>query len=139
MPYSSNNTNMCLIYCISYIVKTYSISRGNAPIWDESHFGKFAFKYLRGQFYFDVHPPLGKMLTAFGGWISNQKEANYDFAEYRTYPDTYDYSLNRSLHVVSGSFIPVLGYLILRSFGLTKSRSFLGSLLLIFDTGMTMI
>ena len=55
--------------CVSGVTRVYHTLCSFVCIvrFDEVHFGKFASYYLNGQFFFDVHPPLGKLLFALIG------------------------------------------------------------------------
>ncbi|ELA40888.1 uncharacterized protein VICG_02068 [Vittaforma corneae ATCC 50505] len=126
------------VFLLSYLVKIHRIEKGNFVTWDEAHFGKFAQKYLERTFYFDVHPPLGKMLTALSGLIHGQSN-DFDFGSKENYPITFDYAGMRRFHAFIASFTPLFAYLILREFNFSLRRSLLLTLLFIFENGVVSI
>lgn len=76
----------------------------------QAHFGKFASHYLKREFYFDVHPPLGKMLVAFVGLLSGF-DGNYEFKSGETYPDSVPYQAMRVwLSMFGAAMVPLAWY-----------------------------
>ena len=124
-----------LIFLISYTIKVHRIEKGNFVIWDEAHFGKFSQKYLDREFYFDVHPPLGKMLTALSGFIYGQSK-DFEFSSKENFPDKFDYQGMRRFHSLISSLTPLFGYLVLREFRISLRRSLLLSMLFLFENGV---
>ncbi|KAF9104382.1 hypothetical protein BGX29_001976 [Mortierella sp. GBA35] len=57
------------ITLLSLVVRLWAIDYPTSVVFDEVHFGGFASKYIRGNFFMDVHPPLAKMLIALTGWL----------------------------------------------------------------------
>ncbi|RWS05915.1 protein O-mannosyl-transferase 2-like protein, partial [Dinothrombium tinctorium] len=55
---------------IAFASRLYKISEPNHVCWDETHFGKMGSWYINRTFFFDVHPPLGKMLIALSGKLT---------------------------------------------------------------------
>lgn len=54
---------------IGLVVRLRGLSYPDSVVFDEVHFGGFARKYILGNFFMDVHPPLAKMLFAAVGSI----------------------------------------------------------------------
>ena len=54
---------------IAFILRFYRIGHPDQVVFDEVHFGAFAGQYIRREYYFDVHPPLAKMLNGLAGWM----------------------------------------------------------------------
>ncbi|KAI5926805.1 dolichyl-phosphate-mannose-proteinmannosyltransferase [Camillea tinctor] len=58
-----------VITVLAFISRFWGISHPNEVVFDEVHFGKFASYYLEHTYFFDVHPPFGKLLFALMGWL----------------------------------------------------------------------
>ena len=127
-----------IIFFVAFLVKEYKIEKGNFVIWDEAHFGKFSQNYLSRSFYFDVHPPLGKLLTALSGYLFGQSEA-FLFSSSDSFPDSFDYVGMRRFHALLGSIVPVAAFLTLCNLNFSKRRAFISSFIFIFENGMTSI
>ncbi|GAA6005428.1 hypothetical protein JCM10207_002978 [Rhodosporidiobolus poonsookiae] len=91
-----------IIYTIlALFTRLYRIGANNTVVWDEAHFGKFGAYYLNRTFYFDVHPPLGKMLVGLAGALSGFN-GSYDFPSGSVYPDHVPYRAMRIMLALPG-------------------------------------
>ncbi|KFY84088.1 hypothetical protein V500_09585 [Pseudogymnoascus sp. VKM F-4518 (FW-2643)] len=60
---------LVIITVLAFATRFWGISHPNEVVFDEVHFGKFASYYLERTYFFDVHPPFGKLLFALMGWF----------------------------------------------------------------------
>ena len=60
---------VCL-FGLGILTRFYGLSWPREVVFDEVHFGKFVSSYITGRYYFDIHPPLGKLLIAAAAWYS---------------------------------------------------------------------
>ncbi|TBU12559.1 dolichyl-phosphate-mannose-protein mannosyltransferase [Hamiltosporidium tvaerminnensis] len=127
-----------ILFLLDFTIKTFKIENGNFVIWDEAHFGKFAQRYANREFYFDVHPPLGKMMTAVSNVLFNM-DREFKFESSEEYPTGTDYPSMRRFHAFISSFIPLLAYLTLINLQFTHFTSLITALLLVFENGMVSI
>jgi dolichyl-phosphate-mannose-protein mannosyltransferase len=93
-------------------------------VFDEVFYGDFAQDYLKGEYFFNVHPPLGSMLIA-----GTAKLMGYD--HYHAYESssseyaTNDYLFLRLLPLIAGIFLGPLLYLVAKALNFSERASIL--------------
>lgn len=104
---------------------------GNPPsiIFDEVYFRSFAADYLSGHYFFDIHPPLVKLLFAWSAsvlGITPEQLAGEDPAGIAL----------RVLPALAGAALVPLVYILIRQFGLGRRIAVLGALFVLLDNAL---
>ncbi|GAA5848504.1 hypothetical protein JCM9279_006585 [Rhodotorula babjevae] len=136
-PPSSNRVDyavLALVFVLAAIVRFWHIDFPAQVVFDEVHFGKFASYYLRREYFFDVHPPLAKLLLAFQGWLIGY-DGHYEFDNIgESYiSNKVPYVGMRTLPALLGSAIPTVIYAIMRESGYPRLVGLFSAFLVLFD------
>lgn len=127
---------MIFFFLAAIATRLYKIQIGDFVVWDEAHFGKFGGYYLLRSFYFDVHPPLGKMLVALAGYISGFNGVGFTFESAKSYIGHVNYISMRIFVALFGTMVVPMGYLTALQLRLTHTTACLVGLMLLFDVGL---
>jgi dolichyl-phosphate-mannose--protein O-mannosyl transferase len=129
-----NRLPIYFLIFFSFFTRFWQLYFPEKVVFDETHFALYANKYLLNEYYFDVHPPLGKMLFALLLYFFGSK-TNFDFRAGEFYPNS-DYLLLRSFVAFFGALLPLLVYFLMKKLGFSQRSSFLASFLIIFDNAL---
>jgi dolichyl-phosphate-mannose-protein mannosyltransferase len=113
---------------LALITRFWGLFTPREVVWDEVHYERFAGAYFTGNYYIDVHPPLGKLLFAgaakllgiSGAVLANEQPA----------------PLLRVLPALAGALLIPLAYLLLREIGNGRRSAAFGAMLLLVDNAM---
>ncbi|KAK3718581.1 Dolichyl-phosphate-mannose--protein mannosyltransferase 4 [Vermiconidia calcicola] len=125
---------LAVITVLAFLTRFWGISHPNQVVFDEVHFGKFASYYLQRTYFFDVHPPFGKLLFAFAGWL-----VGYDGAFlFENIGDSYitnkvPYVAYRSMPALMGSLTVCTTYWIMWESGYSLPACIVAASLVLFD------
>ena len=120
---------------VSMTTRLYGLSEPHYVAWDETHFGKFASHYIKREFFFDVHPPLGKMMLACAGVLSGYdgkftwEKPGHVFDE-----DTHYYGM-RFFVSLMGAFVPLCTFGIMGDLGFSLESALIAGLIIALDCG----
>jgi len=76
-------------------------------VFDEVHYGKYINGYLTGEFFYNIHPPLGTLLLTAGSWIGGYHDVIYPFENIGQEFENSTYIALRLLPALAGSLLPL--------------------------------
>ncbi len=121
---------------ISFFLHFWGLEYPNEVVFDEVHFGKLAGYYFSGNYTFDIHPPLGKLIIAAGGALAGFKPSGFGFESIGLkYPDNSYYGM-RFFPALAGSLLPLIIFLLIRKLGGSRKAAILGMVLTILESGL---
>ncbi|XP_054683004.1 protein O-mannosyl-transferase 2 isoform X2 [Grus americana] len=125
---------LALVTLLSFASRFHRLPEPPHVCWDETHFGKMGSYYINRTFFFDVHPPLGKMLIGLAGYLSGY-DGTFPFQKPGDRYEQHNYVGMRGFCAFLGSCLVPFAYLIVLELSKSLPAALLAAFILIFDTG----
>lgn len=123
---------------LSLFTRLWKIGKNASVVWDEAHFGKFGSHYLKHEFYFDVHPPLGKMLVGLAGLLSGYG-GQFEFKSGEAYPHDVNYVGMRIILAMFGVAMVPIAWSTSGAFGWNWRTRHVLTMMVLFDNAWLVI
>ncbi|KAJ1919699.1 hypothetical protein H4219_001840 [Mycoemilia scoparia] len=126
-----------VITLIAAYIRLWRLGNPHSVVFDEVHFGKFAGKYINGTYFFDVHPPLAKMMFAWTG-----RFVGYDGVfDFKTIGLDYlaakvPYVGMRFLPAILGLLLVPITFITLAAFGHSPDACAFGAIIVTLETAL---
>src|SRR5581483_464191 len=117
-----------VVSAVAFITRLWRLGQPNAVVFDEAPYEQYASHYLTGTYYFNLHPPVGKLMLAAGAWFLGVP------AETLAAPAPA--LALRVVPALAGALVIPVFWLLLRQLGANRRVAFLGALLLAFDNAL---
>ncbi|XP_064514892.1 protein O-mannosyl-transferase 2 isoform X3 [Pseudopipra pipra] len=133
-PVAARPAALALVTLLSFASRFHRLPEPPHVCWDETHFGKMGSYYINRTFFFDVHPPLGKMLIGLAGYLSGY-DGTFPFQKPGDRYEQHNYMGMRGFCAFLGSCLVPFAYLTVLELSKSLPAALLTAFILIFDTG----
>lgn len=138
---SKRNIDYVWIFTFTSVVlltaatRLYKIDEPDHVCWDETHFGKMGSWYINHTFFFDVHPPLGKMLIGLSGVLTGYN-GTFPFNKPGDKYGDHNYIGMRVFCAILGALVIPFCFVIVWELTHSISAAGLAASFVIFDVGV---
>lgn len=130
---------LAVIAVFSFATRLYKIGIPGVVLFDEVHFVSMAQWYAGRTYFFDIHPPLGKLVLATIVWLTGFPTD----VPYRDIGKAYQhdgYFYMRLWQGCCGGLLPIIAFLTIRQLrGTSRSACFLAGAMVILENSFTTI
>ncbi|XP_055371779.1 protein O-mannosyl-transferase 2 isoform X2 [Condylostylus longicornis] len=123
------------VLALTFFSRYYKVTEPDHVCWDETHFGKMGSWYINRTFFFDVHPPLGKMLIGLSGLLTGY-DGNYPFEKPGDKYNETRYEGMRIFCTTLGALVVPMAFDTVWDLTGSNKASIIAAAYLIFDVGM---
>ncbi|MDP1688815.1 MAG: phospholipid carrier-dependent glycosyltransferase [bacterium] len=131
----NKNWLLLILIVLAIFTRFWQLDKPSEVVFDEVHFGKFVSAYFNHEYYFDIHPPLGKLMIAgtakFLGFNSG-----FDFKQIGEALNAKDLFALRFLPAFFGVIFVIVIYQLLLALNLSRLGAFAGAFLVIFENAI---
>ncbi|MEK7539606.1 MAG: phospholipid carrier-dependent glycosyltransferase [Patescibacteria group bacterium] len=124
-----------LLFAVSVITHFIFFGHPSAVVFDEVHLGTFISAYWHGSYFFDVHPPLGKLIFALFGYLFGAQNSVTDFTVIGNALPASITAL-RILPILAGTALPLIIYALCRRFNFSKTASMVAGLFIALENSL---
>ncbi|XP_023159697.2 protein O-mannosyl-transferase 2 [Drosophila hydei] len=128
-------TLLGVVLLITFATRFYKVTEPDHICWDETHFGKMGSWYINRTFFFDVHPPLGKMLIGLSGYLTGYN-GTFPFDKPGDKYNETRYQGMRYFCTTLGALIMPMGFDTVYDLTRSHEAALLSAAYLIFDVGL---
>jgi dolichyl-phosphate-mannose-protein mannosyltransferase len=127
--------SIAIITTMSLLTHLLFFGEPRSVVFDEVYMGNFISSYSQNRSYFDIHPPLAKLLDY---WIGVGSGVSYDNVDFSLIGNeiTPDIIYLRILPLVAGILLPIIAYYICRRLNLSEISSFTVGIILCFENSI---
>ena len=126
---------LILVIVVSLVVHFAYFGYPKQTVFDEVHFGKFITGYFTHEYFFDIHPPLAKLLLSGMGYLSGF-QPGFSFAEIGQKFTDHTYLWLRLLPTLAGALLPLVVFYLVLQLGYSRWAATTAGLLTALDNAL---